>query len=957
MAITTKEQFIAIWTEIDAAYVAVGVAANFGDYNNASGINATTIANTNGFAATLAAFPELELDFTLESTSTTTGKVGLAVNLAFVALGNAYVEWLEDGNAPILETAKPRGGPPALGQAYHDNLLGNLSNAAITDRFANQVGDDVDVTGDGLNDVIAEPRTQDAIDFAGTRPLFSGTSSDPASRNAVVAHDQGQDIFYAYPDMSLQAVIDAAATDGGGTVYLAPGTYDLGSSTLNVYGGVSLVGSDEATTILDASGIDGYGIFFTSDNSTLSDFTLDGPATGGASGNYGIKAQPDTGDANDRLNDITIENVTVSNSGRSEIDLNGVDGATLSNVTVDGNGTGGVGVAITDSANVELNNLTTIDNAWGSVGLYPTNTFYNLAIDNISFTGTYSHNEAIGIYQDNAPGAQELGDVTFPAGFPESGQSAWKVTNDAFRGGAGDSADFTFYFATQGEATAFALAIQSVPNAAVNNTRSVVQSPDDDYVVVDGMSIQAAVDAAGTGDTINVGEGTYTGNVNVNESVTIIGVGDVEDIVIQGTFKSDNGLAPGDSVAEFLDFATAYTGNAGAGLTISADNVTIENLTITSFLTGVELSNGTDGATIDGVTIDGTVNGIRKGSSAQVSDLTVTGGAITDGVHGIYFAKEDAANGKNITNVTIDGTHFEDLIAKGIYAESLNGTTLFDNLTMDHVGEFGRGDAFGDPGVFGNGIDINLKFGAYTGTITIEDFEFTNTGNSTGVDPTGHLGGAAIAIKGRDDAGHPVYGPDPADVSGLSVLILNGSIDGTSTGIRVGEPGKANPSLNVTGPDVTVTNVTIDNNLNNAKHADFDNVSKSTLTVNGTAVGDTYTAVNDDTSTGDIVFNGLGGTDVLTGAAGDDTFVGGANNDTFNGGDGTDTAHYALPVDISDITASGGGWQVATGPKAPTRSTTSSGSPGRTTRSCWSATAALPPSRRRWTLPRTATPS
>ena len=46
---------------------------------------------------------------------------------------------------------------------------------------------------------------------------------------------------------------------------------------------------------------------------------------------------------------------------------------------------------------------------------------------------------------------------------------------------------------------------------------------------------------------------------------------------------------------------------------------------------------------------------------------------------------------KDITGVTIDGTHFENLIAKGIYAETLDGTTLFDNLTMDHVGEFGRG--------------------------------------------------------------------------------------------------------------------------------------------------------------------------------------------------------------------------------------------------------------------------
>ena len=52
-----------------------------------------------------------------------------------------------------------------------------------------------------------------------------------------------------------------------------------------------------------------------------------------------------------------ISNVTVSGSGRSEVDLNGVVGATITNLTANGLNTAGVGLAITDSANVAITNL------------------------------------------------------------------------------------------------------------------------------------------------------------------------------------------------------------------------------------------------------------------------------------------------------------------------------------------------------------------------------------------------------------------------------------------------------------------------------------------------------------------------------------------------------------------------------------------------------------------------
>src|SRR4029450_1327696 len=74
-------------------------------------------------------------------------------------------------------------------------------------------------------------------------------------------------------------------------------------------------------------------------------------------------------------------------------------------------------------------------------------------------------------------------------------------------------------------------------------------------------TIQEAINAASTGDTIMVAAGTYAENITIDEEVTITGLGAV---TIQGTFKSLNGLAANASVADFLKTSTTdYVGGAG----------------------------------------------------------------------------------------------------------------------------------------------------------------------------------------------------------------------------------------------------------------------------------------------------------------------------------------------------------------------------------------------------------
>ncbi|MGE4078861.1 MAG: hypothetical protein AB7F22_25200, partial [Reyranella sp.] len=426
-------------------------------------------------------------------------------------------------------------------------------------------------------------------------------------------------------------------------------------------------------------------------------------------------------------------------------------------------------------------------------------------------------------------------------------------------------------------------------------------------------TIQAAIDAADAGDTVLIAAGTYNENVVIGagkDGLTVVGQ---PGAILEGTFRQINGLAPNDSVADFLKTAAAYTGTS-PGITVSADNVTIQGLTVRSFLSGIELGNGTDGLRIENVIIDGTVSGVRKGTGAAVSDLEFVGGEIRDSYIGMYIAKE-GASGLDLNGLLISGTTFTNLVQKGLYFETVSNA-LITGIAMTNVGQWGRGPAFGPVGDFGNGIDINLKWdheatgdtvegdAPYSG-ITIEDFTFTNVGasNQDGA-AAPHFGGAAIAVKARDDA--PSYNsPESASFSG-AVVIQNGSIDGTSVGIRAGEPNKAVGIDNVTGPAVNVSGVTI----NGALVGDIDNSSQSVVAVVMDADDPALTAQDTARSTGSVDVTGTAGADSITTAKGDDSITGGAGNDAIDGGAGTDTVHYTGAV---AVTAVGSTWSVNAG--------------------------------------------
>jgi VCBS repeat-containing protein len=314
-------------------------------------------------------------------------------------------------------------------------------------------------------------------------------------------------------------------------------------------------------------------------------------------------------------------------------------------------------------------------------------------------------------------------------------------------------------------------------------------------------TIQAAIDDPQTlnGHTLTVSPGLFNENVIVNKELTITGSG-------KGSNPATNTVVKPSSAC------------TGVGFTISAANVTIQNMYVNSFQDAV-LLNGVSNPTLNNLAlIDYCRYGVNFGGNNSDIDITNTDiqrTSLLAGTIGMRIGTANSVNGMLIDNCTITGNALQGIVnfqstspsafdniiiknstisnnlQKGMYFEKLSNAT-FEKLTMDNNGT----DAtYG----FNNGIDINLKYTSYS-NITIKECDITNSGNTgTATDPQNP---AAIAIKARDDASS--YNTQPATLNNVS--ILNNKITGPQNGIRIGEFGKINntpTNLKIEGNDIS----------------------------------------------------------------------------------------------------------------------------------------------------------
>jgi len=395
----------------------------------------------------------------------------------------------------------------------------------------------------------------------------AGNEADSNTVNLLIDIDKTFTVGTTGADFTtIQDAINAA-DDTGYKIFIKNGHYDL-ATTLNLTKKLTIEGESQAGVVIDTGGVSGYGI--TNNNGvndiTLKNFTLFGPSAD-AESSYGIKAT--------HTNNLTVKDVTVKGSGRSEVDLNTVTTATLENVTADGNNTAGAGIAVSHSSDITLRDITTQDNIWGGVGLYDT---AEGATTNVIFAGTNSFGGQNPIYIDAQYGSG-ASNITLPAGF------GYAVRNNAFRPeGPTRSDDFTFYQNSQENAIAAALALQTPPSPLLVNKASYIQTVgtgaalENNFIVGNGMSIQAAISAAISGATINVAAGNYDESIDITKPLIILGHGQAD------TFIDRSANTTAGDVVSIHDMSgdvkvDGFTIKTGPASTVASNGIHIYGLT------------------------------------------------------------------------------------------------------------------------------------------------------------------------------------------------------------------------------------------------------------------------------------------------------------------------------------------------------------------------------------------
>jgi len=268
--------------------------------------------------------------------------------------------------------------------------------------------------------------------------------------------------------------------------------------------------------------------------------------------------------------------------------------------------------------------------------------------------------------------------------------------------------------------------------------------------------------------TVEAEAGTYAENVNINKPMTLLGQGSTPaDSVISVT--SGNAVTIAASSVTIEDFRVAGTGATnGIYIDSATSNDSLTNVVATGHNYGFEIHNAAVVTTLnlDQVSLINNNVGLRVATTGKVSGLSVNNGTFDNNNFGwdIEANSGSSLNQNDFTNVVFTGAStFSNNVFKGLYAEKLN------NANLSGITAIGSGTGASSP----SGIDLNLKYGTYTG-IALANVTLTNNG-------TGSATGTGLAIKGRNDA---PYNVNPATVSGVS--LTNVAIDGSPIDLSIG---------------------------------------------------------------------------------------------------------------------------------------------------------------------------
>ncbi len=417
---------------------------------------------------------------------------------------------------------------------------------------------------------------------------------------------------------TIEAAIAAAAA--GDTIQIADNTYTP-SSGLVINKALTLNGQSEGGVIINIPTSQVYGISVNASNVALSNFTLVANTT---NEQYPIHASG-TSNPPGGWDYLTIQHVTIQGAHkRAGFDVHGYNHVVLSYLTSK-DATDGNGVQVTGCVDVDMDNITTSSNAWGSIAIYSSGPSYlNRGSDDIYIDG-----DTCSLGEQNLYNQDEFG--LFNTNIVVNGYE-YLVRNAAVVG-------YDFYQDTLADAEAAALIGEgTVPGYYIETIAGGT------FTVPAGLTIQAAIDAAAPGDAIVVEGGHFEEQLHVTkDNLTVTGAGvDVTYI---------------DSPVTLPLFYTSSADNYPVVFVDGVDGVVFADLTLDG------LGRGNGNYRFQGFGFYNAGGSLTDVHVANVMDTPFSGAQHGNGVY--CYADDAAGHVFAMTDVLVDGFQKTGVVVHG----------------------------------------------------------------------------------------------------------------------------------------------------------------------------------------------------------------------------------------------------------------------------------------------------
>ena len=348
------------------------------------------------------------------------------------------------------------------------------------------------------------------------------------------------------------------------------------------------------------------------------------------------------------------------------------------------------------------------------------------------------------------------------------------------------------------------------------------------HVPADQATIQTALIAASTDDTVLVQPGTYNENIFWPETsgIKLISAGDSSNTVIDGGGVSSvvymnpqTTIIDSNTIIQGFEFINGGNATSGGGLFCEGSSPTLIDLHFTNNSAsngGGIFLNSSSNPTLDGITLSNNTASIGGGifissSNPIFTNVSVTSNSATSLGGGMYFT----GSCPSLNNVSI-------LDNSAVVGGGLYGTNSINPITAANVeiaGNFATADG---GGMFLNNTDLNIEDASFIMNSAGRDGGGIYTEGYRGINLT--LGSITGNSAGRDGGG--VFSINPNEQVLVRVNITNNFANSNGGGVYLSNSGFALSSVSLSdnyanfGGGIYINNSTMNiENVNIARNS------------------------------------------------------------------------------------------------------------------------------------------